>query len=597
MSEEPEGFGVTAQDISAYDWQTVVTAAGGRECRDFYAPLFARAEALGQAGDQRGRQVFSLLAKVATTAPTEAAGEGGRGDLEPFTPADLDALAGILPDVIDSEMRARIADTLWERRRDHRAGRRAVADYIAAAAVLEDELWPPFVDRLERALRLGATFGLHKAYHLQAVAAVETTIARHEATDTGLMCARLMELLLSYPKTGDPAHYSALADRIAQRLAAAGNWFFAREYWGVKAGWDHRKGDGAAAKAAQLEAAQTYVAEAELIANSDKPSFMNAAHLMEQGVEALRRAGADPARITAAHRRLMEYGKGRLGEMETISLDLAEIPGLLENMAQAQAAARACVSGRPLPEAIRLLAFAMVHPIDPAAQRREVTENMDKFVFTHLIGEERISTTGRTTGHKPPVAPWDPAQTEEAINKEMFSQATQIGWPLKVDLFIEPVRQQIESEHALQRRDLAFLVTNSPFVSPGREGIYLRGLLAGFKGDWLVATHLLVPQVENSVRVLLEERLITSGLRQGVQDERDLGWLLTRPEVADVFGPAMAFDLRGVLVERWGYNLRNEMAHGLMDEGAFYAASAVYLWWLALRLCIAPFIGLGDGTA
>jgi hypothetical protein len=43
--------------------------------------------------------------------------------------------------------------------------------------------------------------------------------------------------------------------------------------------------------------------------------------------------------------------------------------------------------------------------------------------------------------------------------------------------------------------------------------------------------------------------------------------------------------LRGILIERFGYNLRNDMAHGLMDEGGFYDVSSIYLWWLSITLC------------
>jgi hypothetical protein len=50
------------------------------------------------------------------------------------------------------------------------------------------------------------------------------------------------------------------------------------------------------------------------------------------------------------------------------------------------------------------------------------------------------------------------------------------------------------------------------------------------------------------------------------------------------FGKSIAFNLRGILVEKFGSNLRNEMAHGLAHAGSFYSPESVYLWWLALHL-------------
>jgi hypothetical protein len=57
------------------------------------------------------------------------------------------------------------------------------------------------------------------------------------------------------------------------------------------------------------------------------------------------------------------------------------------------------------------------------------------------------------------------------------------------------------------------------------------------------------------------------------------------PEMEAIFGLDISFDLRGILIERFGHNMRNESAHGLMPEYAFYQEASVYLWWLLMRLC------------
>ncbi len=46
------------------------------------------------------------------------------------------------------------------------------------------------------------------------------------------------------------------------------------------------------------------------------------------------------------------------------------------------------------------------------------------------------------------------------------------------------------------------------------------------------------------------------------------------------------FDLQGLLVERFGTNLRNKMSHGLMSQGEFSSFPVLYLWWLVLRICL-----------
>ncbi|NEQ40472.1 MAG: DUF4209 domain-containing protein [Okeania sp. SIO3I5] len=64
--------------------------------------------------------------------------------------------------------------------------------------------------------------------------------------------------------------------------------------------------------------------------------------------------------------------------------------------------------------------------------------------------------------------------------------------------------------------------------------------------------------------------------------------ILYLPEIKDIFDEDTLFDLKGLLVEHSGSNLRNLMAHGLLDDEAFSHPLMSYLWWVTLRLCCLP---------
>jgi hypothetical protein len=67
----------------------------------------------------------------------------------------------------------------------------------------------------------------------------------------------------------------------------------------------------------------------------------------------------------------------------------------------------------------------------------------------------------------------------------------------------------------VSQRDWDPLVTDNPFIPPGRERIFAEGLHAGLMGNLLVAVHLLVPQFENSIReILTRAGAITSKLNK-----------------------------------------------------------------------------------
>lgn len=109
---------------------------------------------------------------------------------------------------------------------------------------------------------------------------------------------------------------------------------------------------------------------------------------------------------------------------------------------------------------------------------------------------------------------------------------------MKVKVCIDPARQQIIAEHPSRLVDLLFLVQDNPFVPLGRERLFLRGLHAGLLGDLVLALHLLLPQIENSLReIFTANRVITSKLESdNSQDEYDLGWILNHAEMAKIFG-------------------------------------------------------------
>jgi hypothetical protein len=153
-------------------------------------------------------------------------------------------------------------------------------------------------------------------------------------------------------------------------------------------------------------------------------------------------------------------------------------------------------------------------------------------------------------------------------------------------------------EHGARINDILSIVSHSPFVPPEREYLFAKGLYAGLTGDFFTSTHILIPQIENSIRYLLwRGGKITSGLdNRGIQNEHDLNSTLRRPDVDSIFDEDTLFDLKCLLVEHAGSNLRNRMAHGLISDGEFMSPLMSYVWWLTLRLCCLPIINAATAS-
>ncbi|MER8077825.1 DUF4209 domain-containing protein, partial [Acinetobacter pittii] len=51
-----------------------------------------------------------------------------------------------------------------------------------------------------------------------------------------------------------------------------------------------------------------------------------------------------------------------------------------------------------------------------------------------------------------------------------------------------------------------------------------------------------------------------------------------------VFKEDLTFEIKSLFCDPLGANLRNEIAHGLMDHNACNSLHGVYAWWLTLKL-------------
>ncbi len=152
---------------------------------------------------------------------------------------------------------------------------------------------------------------------------------------------------------------------------------------------------------------------------------------------------------------------------------------------------------------------------------------------------------------------------------------------------LEPMRQQILVEHHVRYDDFLLFVGYNRLVPPERVSFFVQGLYEGLHGNFVGALHILVPQLENSIRCLLTERgIITSSLdKDGIQKEHHINMMLHEPRLAEVFSADIIFTLRELLVEQAAANFRNQLAHGMLEYGAFFGETAIYIWWLVLHLC------------
>lgn len=586
MSEDlpaPGLFRGSLEAISKVSLEVPITTATRNTCLEF-CRLYHTAVQRTSVTDEQA--VYKFLAELTSMGLADA-GRDPEFDTprlaEQLTDSDYAAIQALLSNATDPELRARLADILWICTKDHKAARGAVAAYLESAKRLEDvKNWVEFIARLGRARVIAASLGRNNDQRTTVAAYASDLLDLWHANEKGLCCTHLIGCLLELDHD-DPGKLAGIACGIAARLESEEDWHFAEHYRNLEARCYRRAGCEQDAEEAARRAAETMASAGEFFASKGIGHYMQAAHHLSKAVNALRQARAAPQRIRDVHDLLHDVQEKSVQELQQITTPGIDISEHIEN-------SRKLVRTCDFETAILRLA-AGIDPLDPDELEQRVRESINQAPLHHFIEAAAMNERGMTVGRRPSMLTSDPKEFQEALNAEVFQQATDIDYPFKWRAFIQPVLETIRSRFTTRAQDFAFLVRHNSFIPRGREEIFARGIAAGFADDWPLAAHFLVPQIENSIRHVLQQRghgTLTATLSQeGIQEARPLHDLLGLVEVTEIFGRAFIFDLRCVLTERFGANLRNRLCHGLMPTNGFFDVSVGYAWWLTLRLCCA----------
>ena len=109
----------------------------------------------------------------------------------------------------------------------------------------------------------------------------------------------------------------------------------------------------------------------------------------------------------------------------------------------------------------------------------------------------------------------------------------------------------------------------SPVFASAQRSILVSGIEAWLSQDYIKATHVLVPQVEHAVRTLASLSGVpttTRGYTRGVMQTRGLGEILHDRLFRQLIDENVRRYLLVFLADPRGINLRNRVAHGLLEH-------------------------------
>lgn len=500
-------------------------------------------------------------------------------------------LAAIARELPHPFLRARAAEVAYENG-DRRMGLVAIEAYAdlvrqrldgtLASTSSEDDLGAAdIVAPIERAFRInvivvkrGTVADPLKEAHALAYARAVAERAHSEYQTLAVigMNHRLLE----------PADVAATATALAEAEPNGAHCLAVKEVWLVAADAHHRAGDKDASRAASLKAIdQTLKMQDQVGPHAAR------AHWIKVAIGELRQLGGCTERLDELRKQLRDVQDRSLEEFGQIRTPL--------KLADIRAATAEEFAGFDLPEAMRRVIPVL---IPPAVDRlkREALDIARRTPLSSIFSSSYADFEGKEVARGPMLG-LGGEPSEEWFKEQSFRQQaparhiTMLGQ-------IEPARQAVVASFPLQERHFVPIATFSAFVPASHRHIFAMGFARLWQGDYVTAGHLLIPQLENSLRhVLGLAGVDTSKIEDdGIQGDRALSMLMTvaREPLTELFGEDVVWQIDTLYNFRPGAAIRHELAHGKIGWGAFYSPDVMLACWFVYYLTLLPLLDSWD---
>ena len=594
---------VTADDFASVDLNSL-TRTMTRLDRYALVDLFwSKIKDSVDGGDTRTERVYRLVsALVGLHLRVESEGDpfglqwqnGTRRTAIPhdFRGNQSNILADLAPSIVHPTLRARFADVAYETG-VHRAGRTAVEAYCEVARrIVDGSATLEFPDIGTRAM--DSVKPLERSFMINARIAKRGTLVQ-PITET---------LRLAFDNAVKERAYFALAQlgrRVLQNnlipaneiaetaanlasTALPGDYEMAvKECWHLSAEAYDRAGDEDASRDASIKAIERTLAMADTVTGSSAK-----AHWVKQALREFRARGDAKDRVDEMRRRLRE--------LQDMALDeFAEIPIKLDGIEEVREQTYKQFTALNLSDAMRSM-VGFSKPDDVEKLKASLLQQAKDFPLSNLFATSYADHEGREVARGPSLDLDD--QPSEAWYKEHGIRHMAIVRRFRILGNIEPARQAVLERFSINEQHMLPIVRMSSFIPGGHHRIFSLGFARMWQGDYATAGHLLLPQIENSLRHLLQMSGRDSAKMEedGIEGDRPLNILLgyCRADLEAILGVDMVWELDGLLNFRPGPALRNELAHGKMSWNAFFSDEAISACWLVYLLTMMPILRYWD---
>lgn len=538
----------------------------------------------------KASKVFYLLRNACSMAlkpgslnePYEAGciwGNSRSAILEDFTEWDLEFFESILDEITDCRLKSRIADILWILKSPKNIKFLEIAVNEYSKISLEPSSLNQFkIDAFERAIRLSRLSKITKNEYAKISNKILECFNKAEPTDRHYCLS--MSYLLDIAELNKKLQ-SSVAEKLenfADTFTEEEEFRAAIDYYQESQKWYRKLKNSRKIAKTALKIANILIEKAKEIGAISSKIDLGQALKELIGVPKKDRNELEIDQKIDEIRKLMEQNNQDIGsEMSLIATDKIDISRYKND-------AKLVVKGKQLSEAVLCLANITANPLYEDIKKS--SENLLKMsMISNFIAQIYVDAGGRKLQQI--------MTKDDRLKHEMYQQY-HIHVKLAVDCRILPAFWQILEEHRVSMSCIYNICKNSSVVPADRADIWAQGLYYGFDRNFLVSSHLLIPQIEHLARILLQqEKIPTTAIdKNGVELEKSINALLQEPKIYELLGRDLTEELKFLLTEPMGLNYRNKICHGLVGESP--NSADIYIWWLCLRLVVNNCVLFGD---
>jgi len=604
MIKYPKHVKVSIEDFRSTSWKYIVKSSKNKNYLGFHRAFSKAARKAFDKKDLKKCKIFWLFSDVCSmmlnpSSPNEpftpsTIFDGRRSAIpEDFNNDDIELFAQIAIEINNKLLQARFADFVWLliHPRDPKYALLAI-DAYRKINITENTWFSDGRGCIERAIYLSFILGALAEKRLKHIEHKLMNVLNKSIYESGFLSLGIAEVMLKYHfgKSNSDKIASKL-EEIANCFDKEGNYHHSRKYFDVSSCWYKAAENNNKFVEMNISAAESWIKDADARLSSNQPSNMVANNFIENAIQKYRSIPKIDrverhidARISELYSRLNETGKKSISEMGRISSPKIDITKMVEQ-------ARENVKGKKPLDA--LLQFANIHRGEQVNNIRKTAEKiLRQNPLQAFISATHMSHDGRVIAKRPGLKfnSKNNDANDEVIWAEMV-QNYQLGIGLAVQGLIIPALEVMLLEHRIKESDFIEIARSSPIVPKDRCVLIGKGLFSGYDRDFISAIHILIPQFENIIRWHLKlSRIKTTTLdARGIENEIGLSALMEIPQVKDLFDEDLEFEIKALFCDPFGPNLRNEIAHGLLNYEQSKSVYVVYAWWLFLKIVFNTF--------